>query len=85
MKFILFILLFLACSGICSEETLSSPEDSTDTGLFGLILDLASTEARFWAKPIEHADMERIIDLIEAGLLTSHKADWYAQVDEENE
>ena len=85
MKTILLIVLLLACSALPAGEESSSTTDSIDIEIFGLIIEISSSEERSWAKPIEHVDMERILELMDAGLVTFHEADWYAVVDENNE
>ena len=82
MKTILLIVLLFAGSAFPEAE--EAP--STGTGLFSRLMEMiTSSEERSWAKPIEHVDMDRMYELLEAGLVSFHTADWYAEVDEENE
>ncbi len=83
MKTVLLIVLFLVCSAFAEGEDSLSKSDSTDAGLFELIMELTGSTGRFWAKPIECVDMDRILELMESGFLSFHKADWYAVVDDE--
>lgn len=82
MKTALFIVLFLVCSAFAEGEDSLSKSD-TDAGLFELIMELTGRTERSWAKPIECVDMDRMMELIENGLVSFHKADWYAVVDDE--
>jgi hypothetical protein len=80
---LLIVILFLTGSAISEGEDSRSETDSSDTGLFSLIMELTSSTVRSWAKPIESVDMGRIMEMIENGLISFHKADWYAVVDDE--
>lgn len=83
MKTVLLIALFLTCSAFTEGEDSLSKSDSTYTGLFDLIMELTGSTVRSWAKPIEYVNMDRMMELIESGLVSFHKADWYAVVDDE--
>jgi len=83
LKTALLIALFLTCSAFTEGEEQPSAEDSTDTGLFDLIMELTGSTVRSWAKPIEYVNMDRMMELLESGLVSFHKADWYAVVDDE--
>ncbi|NOQ21037.1 MAG: hypothetical protein GQ565_00095 [Candidatus Aegiribacteria sp.] len=80
---LLIVVLFLTGSAFSEGEDSHSTEDSTHTGLFELIMELTGSTVRSWAKPIEYVDMDRMMELIESGLISFHKADWYAVVDDE--
>lgn len=80
-----FLLMFLILTGAVPEES-QSEQDSTDSGLFQLLVRMAgSDEIRSWAKPIENVDMERMLELFESGIITFHTADWYAEKDDPDE
>ncbi len=83
MKTILLTVLLLIGSAFSEGEESLPTGESAYTGLLGLIMELTDRTDRSWAKPIENADMDRIIELIENGLVSCHKADWYAVVDDE--
>lgn len=83
MKIILLTVLLLVGSAFSAGEESSTSSDSTDTGLFSMIMELTGREERSWAKPIEHMDMDRMLELMEMGLITFHRADWYVMVDDE--
>ena len=84
MKALLLIVVLLLTGSAFSEwEEQLSTGDSSDTGLFELIMELTGSTVRSWAKPIEYVDMDRMMELIESGLISVHKADWYAVVDDE--
>lgn len=83
MKSILLIVMLLLGSILSEAEEAASAGDSTDTGLFGLIMNMVSGEVRPWAKPIEYVDMDRILELKDAGLITFHEAEWYAVINDE--
>lgn len=83
MKTASLIALLLAFPAFPEGEDSLSRGNSTDTGLFELIMELTGSTERSWAKPIEYVDMDRMMELIESGLLSFHKADWYAVVDNE--
>lgn len=83
MKTVLLIVLLLTVSAFSEGEDSLSEEDSTDTGLFELIMELTGTTVRSWARPIESVNMDRIMELIENGLVSFHRADWYAIVEDE--
>ncbi len=83
MKTVLLTLLLLAGSAFSEGDESHSTEDSTHTGLFELIMELTGSTVRSWAKPIEYVNMDRMMELIESGLVSFHKADWYAVVDDE--
>jgi len=83
MKTIVLTVLFLVGSVFSSAEESSISSDNTDRGLFSLIMEFAVSEGRLWARSIEHVDMDRMLELMETGLVTFHKADWYVIVDDE--
>ncbi len=83
MKTVLLTVLLLAGLAFSEGDEALSTGESTYTGLFDLIMELTGSTDRSWAKPIENADMDRIIELIENGLVSCHKAEWYAVVDDE--
>ncbi len=85
MKTVLLIALFLTCSAFSEGDESPTAGDSTDTGLFDRIMELAGSTVRSWAKPIEYVDMDWMLELMERGLLTYHEADWYVVVDDEDE
>ncbi len=80
MKIVLLIVLLLTVSAFSESEESLSEEDSTDTGLFELIMECT---VRSWARPIESVNMDRIMELIENGLVSFHRADWYVVVEDE--
>lgn len=83
MKTVLLIVLLLAVSAFSEGEDSLSKGDSTDTGLFELIMELADSTVRSWARPIESVNMDRMMELIESGLISFHIAEWYAVLDDE--
>ena len=83
MKSLLLIFLLLTAWAISEGEDSLSESDSSGTGLFELIIELTGSTVRSWAKPIESVDMDRMMELIENGLVSLHEADWYAVVDNE--
>lgn len=83
MKIILMIVLLLNGSAFSAVEESSTSSDSTETGLFRMIMELTGREERSWARPIERMDMDKILELMETGLITFHRADWYVIVDDE--
>lgn len=80
----LFLLMFLILTGAVSEES-QSEQDSTDSGLFQILIHMARSEIRPWAKPIENVDMEWMLELFESGMITFHKADWFVEKDDPGE
>jgi hypothetical protein len=78
MRTILLTVLLLISSVFPDAGESPSEEDSTGTGLIGLIMELASSEGRSWARPIERVDMDRMLELMEMGFITFHTADWFA-------
>ncbi|MCD4709000.1 MAG: hypothetical protein K8S62_14820 [Candidatus Sabulitectum sp.] len=85
MKTILLTVLLLFGSVLPEAEESSSSRDGSITGLFDRLMNLTFSETRSWARPIERVDMDRMVELMEAGFVTFHAADWYAVVDEGNE
>jgi len=83
MNTVLAIVLLLAASVLSGGDESPSAGDITDSWLFDIITDISSDEERSWAKPIKSVDMDRMLELMETGLLTFHKADWFAEVDDE--
>ena len=83
MKIILLTVLLLIGSAFSTVEESCASSDSTDTGLFSMIMELTGIEERSWAKAIERVDMDRILELMEMGLITFHRADWYVIVDDD--
>ncbi len=79
-----FLLMFLILTGTVPEEH-RDEQDSTDSGLFQLLVRMVESEIRPWAKPIENVDMERMLELFESGIITFHTADWYAEKDDPGE
>ncbi|MCK4671964.1 MAG: hypothetical protein KAT47_05410 [Candidatus Aegiribacteria sp.] len=79
-----FLLMFLILAGAVPEES-RSEQDSTDSGLFQFLVRMVGSEIRPWAKPIENVDMERMLELVESGIITFHTADWYAEKDDPDE
>lgn len=85
MKILAFLLLTsLILTGTVQEEP-RSERDSTDSGLFQLLVRMVESDIRPWAKPIENVDMERMLELFESGIITFHTADWYAEKDDPGE
>ena len=83
MKTFLLTILLLIGSAFSDGEESSTSSDSTDAGLFSMIMELIGSEDRSWAKPIEYVDMDRMLELMEMGIITFHKAEWYAVIDDE--
>ena len=83
MKKVPLIVMLLAASVLLGGDESPSGGDIADSCLFDMITDISSDEERSWAKPIVSVDMDRMLELIETGLLTFHKADWFAEVDDE--
>ncbi|MCD4848649.1 MAG: hypothetical protein K8R76_10720 [Candidatus Aegiribacteria sp.] len=80
----LFLLMFLILTGAVPEEPLPE-QDSTGSGLLQILVRMAGSEIRPWAKPIENVDMDRMLELFESGIITFHTADWYAEKDDTGE
>ena len=80
---LLSFLLFLCSVSSDAGEEAESSRDSTDAGLLSLIMNMSAGDARLWAKPIEHINLDRILELKQTGLITFHEADWYSVIDDE--
>ncbi len=77
-----FLIFLCSLSSDTGKET-ESRRDSTGAGLLSFIMKITADDTRSWAKPIEHIDLDRILELKRAGLVTFHEADWYAVIDDE--
>jgi hypothetical protein len=76
MKVLIAIVIVLV--GQSPDTGVSSSEN---TGLLGQILEMLQDEDRSWAKPIEQIDTGEVLEKIDTGILSYHKADWFVKVD----
>jgi len=71
------ILLTAAMLLLASASGEAPGEEGEGGWLLETIRGLAARDGRPWAKPIEMADMDRIMELAEEGWITLHEAGWY--------
>lgn len=80
----LFLLMLSVLASSVPEES-PSEQNSTDSELFQVLVRMIGSEIRSWAKPIENVDMEQMLELLESGIITFHKADWFVEKDDQGE